>query len=481
MTEKTKATSNPILTGIKWTSIQFIVNAVFRFSIRLILAKLLFPEQFGLVGMAAVFISVATAASDLGMSAALIQRKEDAEVTKMYDTAFWTGLGWGLSVFLLMSFSIGPFAAFFYEEPLLLQLVPVLSLGIFIKPFSLIPTVILTRAMDFKTIAKINNSSAFGAGILSIAAALLGAGVWALAVNSVLAVVFAVPFLYLSTKWKPKRKWNSSHFRKIFGFGAYSSSTVVFSTITYNVDNLMIGKLLGASLLGSYTLAFSLTENLRQMTSGILNQVMYPVFGKNQEDKEKLRGYFLKIINFNALLIYPIMTFFLLFAEEIVLGFFGEKWVATIIPLQLLSVAMMLHLLVNSFTSLIRGLGKPKLEMNVIIGLTVFVLIPGLWLGISYYGLAGAACAILINKSCLVVIGIAILKKQIDLTIRQTLIAVKSALIGISLAGSSVLFLKFYEPFDTIYLLGPVFIASYLLIVYRLEKSSLEKVLKGVL
>jgi O-antigen/teichoic acid export membrane protein len=345
----------------------------------------------------------------------------------------------------------------------------------------MIPTVILTRAMDFKTIAKINNSASFGAGVLSIVAASLGAGVWALAINAVLTVVFAMPFLYLSTKWKPRRNWNRRHFKNIFGFGAYSTSTVVFSTITYNVDNLMIGKLLGASLLGSYTLAFSLTENLRQMTSGILNQVMYPVFGKNQDDKEKLRAYFLKIINFNALLIYPIMTFFLLFAEEIVLGFFGDKWMATIIPLQLLSVAMMLHLLVNSFTSLIRGLGKPKLEMKVIIGLTVLVLIPGLWLGISYYGLTGAASAILLNKLCLVVIGIAILKKQIDLKISQVLTAVKSALIGISLAGSSILLLKLHEPFETIYLLGPVFIAFYLLVVYRLEKSSVGKIIKDIL
>ncbi len=96
----------------------------------------------------------------------------------------------------------------------------------------------------------------------------------------------------------------------------------------------MIGKILGASFLGIYTLAFSLTEQLRQMISGILNKVMYPVFGKRQDDKEKLSSYFLKIVNFNAILIYPLMIFFILFADDIIIDFFGKRWELTIIPLK---------------------------------------------------------------------------------------------------------------------------------------------------
>lgn len=480
MSPKKKSNSGSILNGVKWTSIQFVLETAFRFSIRLILAKLLFPEQFGLIGMAAVFISIANAASDLGMGAALIQKKEDDDAIKMYDTAFWSGLGWGVSVFLFMSLVIGPIAANFYEEPLLLKLIPVLSLGILIKPFSLIHTVILTRAMNFKSIAKIYNSTFLIAGIIAIFAAFLDFGVWALVINSVLGGVLSVPIFFYVTKWKPKRKWSKNYFKEIFGFGAYSTGTLVFSNITYNIDNLIIGKMLGASLLGSYTLAFSFTENLRQMISGILNKVMYPVFGKNQDDKEKLKGYFLKIIYFNALIIYPLMAFLLIFAEDIILGFFGDKWQATIIPLQILSIAIMVHSVVNSFTSLIRGLGKPKLEMKIIIGLTVFVLIPSLALGIYYYGLKGAALAILVNKIALASIGLTVLKREIALQPTKVFEAIKSALIGVFFGGTIVWGLGFIEILDKFYVLSPIYITLYLAIVYSLEKHQVKELINKV-
>ncbi|WP_162419558.1 lipopolysaccharide biosynthesis protein [Cyclobacterium roseum] len=479
MTLKTKVTSNPILIGIKWTSIQFALDTVFRFSIRLILAKLLFPEQFGLIGMAAVFISVASAASDLGMGAALIQKKEDKEAEKMYNTAFWSGLAWGLCVFILVSFVIGPIAAYFYEEPLLLQLIPVLSLGILIKPFSLIHTVILTRAMDFKTIAKIFNTTFLIAGVIAITAAFFDYGVWALVINSVLGAVFAVPIFFYVTKWRPRRHWNIQYFKDIFGFGAYSTGTLVFSNITYNIDNLIIGKMLGASLLGSYTLAFSFTENFRQMISGILNKVMYPVFGKNQDDKIKLESYFLKIIHFNSLIIYPLMTFLLLFADEIIIGFFGIKWQATVVPLQILSVAIMVHSVVNSFTSLIRGLGKPKLEMKIIVSLTLLVLIPGLSIGIYYFGIEGAAYAILLNKVALATIGLIVLKREINLNPKEVFYAIKSALIGISLAICLVFILNSIEPFQKFIFLGPAFIFFYSIFIYRLEKKEIQGLIKN--
>ncbi|MBR9777787.1 MAG: oligosaccharide flippase family protein, partial [Cytophagales bacterium] len=324
------------------------------------------------------------------------------------------------------------------------------------------------------------NSTFLIAGIIAIFAAFLDFGVWALVINSVLGGVLSVPIFFYVTKWKPKRKWNKNYFKEIFGFGAYSTGTLVFSNITYNIDNLIIGKMLGATLLGSYTLAFSFTENLRQMISGILNKVMYPVFGKNQDDKEKLKGYFLKIIYFNALIIYPLMAFLLIFAEDIILGFFGDKWQATIIPLQILSIAIMVHSVVNSFTSLIRGLGKPKLEMKIIIGLTVFVLIPSLALGIYYYGLKGAALAILVNKIVLASIGLTVLKREIALQPKKVFEAIKSALIGVFFGGTIVWGLGFIEILDKFYVLSPIYITLYLAIVYSLEKHQVKELINKI-
>ncbi|MEI6864958.1 lipopolysaccharide biosynthesis protein [Flavicella sp.] len=469
-----------ILSGVKWTGIQFVLDFVFRFSIRFLLAKLLVPDEFGLVGMCTIFIAVAGAASELGMSAALIQKKEDNEAEVMYSTAFWTGLAWGLGIYLIMAIGVAPMAALFYEEPLLNILIPVLSLGILIKPFSLIHTVILTRAMDFKSLAKILNSCSLVAGVFSlIAAYFLNFGVWALVSNMVLSVGLTLPLLFYKTKWKPKFEWNKLHFKKIFGFGAYSSGTVIFSTLTYNIDNLMIGKLLGSSSLGAYTLSFSLTEQFRQSISGVLNKVMYPVFGKNQDNKEKLKSYFLNIININSIVMYPIMTFLFLFAETIVIGFFGEKWRESIIPLQILSIAMMVHLLVNSFASIIRALGKPKLEMKIIMGLTVFVLIPCLYFGILNYGLIGASCAILINKIVLVIVAIIVLRLEIGVNIKNIFDQVKGSLISVFFTVIFVIVSKTYINENSLFLFS-IFFISYFSLIYFIENKNIKKLISYI-
>lgn len=465
--------SKSISSGIIWTSIQFAIDFLFRFLVRFILAKLLLPNEFGLVGMCTVFIAVATAASELGMSTALIQKKNDHEAEEMYSTAFWSGIIWGIGIYIFLSFIIAPLTALFYKEPMLNIIIPILSLGILLRPFSLIHIVILTRKMDFKSIAKILNFSALIAGIISIIGAIFfNFGVWALVLNNCLAVLISVPLFFVVTKWKPNLEWKKLHFKNIFGFGVYSTGTTIFSTLTYNIDNLMIGKMLGASMLGSYTLSFSLTEQLRQSISGILNKVMFPVFGKNQGNTEKLRDYFLKIVNFNSILIYPLMSFMYLFADEII-GFFGKRWSYAIAPLKILCIAMMVHLLVNSFTSLIRGLGKPKLEMKIIMGLTLFVLIPSLYIGISYFGLVGAAFAILINKIALVVTGLFVLNREMNVSLKSVFYAIRGALISILFSGFLVLMFKVFIINNVVFLMI-LFIIVYGVSVFYVEKENIK-------
>lgn len=472
--------SKKIVSGIKWAGIQVILDTFLRFSVRLILAKLLLPQEFGLVAMCTVFIAVAEATSELGMGAALIQRKSNEESAALYNTAFWSGIVWGLIVFLIMAFIVGPFAAYFYEQPRLVQIVPLLSLGILVKPLGLIHVVKLTRAMDFKKIAKSYNISALIAGAAGIVLAYYDFGVWALIVHQVLSSILPIPLLYLSTKWKPVMEWNRQHFNEIFGFGAYSTGTSVFSTLTYNIDNLLIGKILGASLLGSYALSFSLTENLRQIISNVLNRVMYPVFSQSQDDMQKLRNYFLKIININALIIYPMMTALILFGDEIIIGFFGQRWLNSIMPLKILAFAMMVHLLVNSFTSLLRGIGKPKLEMKIIMGLTIFVLLPCLYIGITYYGLIGAAIAILINKIALVAIGLIVLKREINLSVITVLSAIKNIILAICISALIVVLSRNYLGFENNIILFVIYILVYLGFVFKLEKQNLLELTKKI-
>ncbi|EON77503.1 putative lipopolysaccharide biosynthesis protein [Lunatimonas lonarensis] len=468
-----------IISGVKWTSIQFALNTLFKFGVKLLLAKLLLPDDFGLVGMTSIFIAIAEAASELGMGAALIQKSSDEEAVPLYSTAYWSGLVWGLGLYLIMALIVGPFAASFYEEPSLKVLLPVLSIGVLIKPLNLIHTVILTRKMDFKKLALINNLSALIAGVLGLSLAFLGFGIWSLVINNVLAILLSVPMLFYITKWKPLFEWNASYFREIFGFGAFSTGTVIFGTITYNVDNLLIGKFLGAKMLGSYTVAFALTEQLRMTISSILNKVMFPVFGKNQKNTELLGKYFLNILNINAIFIYPIMGFLFLFSEVLILGFFGEEWVDAIVPLKLLSVAVMVHLIVNSFAAIIRGIGKPELEMKIIVSLTLFILIPGLYFGISFFGLIGAGYAVVFNKIGLAIIGLYVLNREIKVRIDQVFYALKGTFISIGVAGIAVVLIFTYSNI-TYFISIPLYFLIYFTLIFFLERKNIQSLLRSM-
>ena len=472
--------SKKILKGIKWTGIQVVLDTVLRFSVRLILAKLLIPEEFGLIAMCTVFIAVAESASELGMGSALIQRKIIEDGQTLYSTAFWSGIFWGGLIFIIMSFLIAPLAAHFYKEPFLIKIIPFLSLGILFKPFGLIHLVILTRNMEFKKLSKSYNISSLFAGLVGILLAYFDYGVWALVAHQIITSIMPIPLLYFYVKWKPSFFWNRNYFKEIFGFGAYSTGTGIFSTLTYNIDNLMIGKVLGAALLGSYSLSFSLTETVRQLISNVLNKVMFPVFAQSQDDKEKLRSFFLKIININAIVIYPIMTMLILFGDSIITNFFGSKWTSSILPLKILAMAIMTHLLVNSFTSLIRGIGKPKLEMKIIVGLTLFVLIPCLFFGITYYGLTGAAFAILVNKIALVIIGITVLKREIGLTVFMVFNAVKNVVFAIIISALLIIGLKIYFSIQSNLFLVMIYILVYLGIVVFLEKKNIKNLLTKI-
>lgn len=468
-----------IISGLKWSGVQLFVDSGFRFLVQLILAKILLPEQFGLVAMCSIFIAVANAASELGMGAALIQKKEDSVAQSMYPTAFITGIIGGGFLFLLMSFLIGPMAAWFYGEPFLTYLIPALSISVIITPLSFIHHVILVRKMDFKSLAKILNTSAVLAGVLAVVSALTGAGVWALVIHQVLSPLLALLFYYSMVGWRPKLTWNRQHFNAIFGFGAYATGTRVFSTVTYNIDNLLIGKLLGSSPLGAYSLAFNLTETLRQTLSKIINNVMFPVFGKNQDNNEKLKSYFLNIIKINAILIYPVMGFLLLFSHEIIFLIFGDKWEDAVVPIQILSVAMMVHLMINSFASLLRGIGKPELEMKIIMALTIFVLIPGLVIGIKTAGLTGAAFAILVNKSTLVFAALVVLKREINLKVSQVFRSVIKPVMALLITMVPVYLIKLNtgQGIITLLLTMIMYTVCYGGVIFYLEKKTIQRFL----
>src|SRR5699024_2822901 len=243
----------------------------------------------------------------LGMNAALIQKKEEKLTPAHFDTAFWTGLAWGLFLFLLMAFAGAPLVAQFYEEEQLKAIIPVMSLSLLLNPINMIHKAQLTKAMNFKKLALINNISSVTAGLVALLLAFLDFGVWALVFYAISKVVVALPLFFKATGWKPKMIWEKDKFQEIFNFGAYTTGTSLFNKLRGNIDFLLVGKLAGATALGFYTFAFMWTNIVRDQLVAIVNKVLYPVYTTLQDDKRKMLELFLKIVSINNFIVYPLI------------------------------------------------------------------------------------------------------------------------------------------------------------------------------
>lgn len=439
---KSQNLKEKVVSGVFWNFVQLAINKLFAFAIKLVLAKLLFPEQFGLVGMATVFTSFVQVFNDLGIGAALVQRKKANLREAHLHTAFWTGIVWSVSVYLLIALVAAPLAADFYNEPLLRSIIPVLSIGVLSSPINLVHRAQLTKQMNFKKLAFINNVSTIFSGILSLVLALMGAGVWSLVFNSAASFLIAMPLFFKATHWTPKFIWEKQAFKDVFGFGVYTTGANFVNTLASNIDYLLIGKLLSASALGTYTLAFVLTDTFRNQLTALLNKVMYPVYGQKQEDLTSLKKYYLKVVQYNCLLIYPIMIFFIILGEPFIVNFFGAKWLGTVMPLKVLALSVMIHMLVNSHAVLIRGMGYAKLGMNIQVVKTI-LYVPTIALGVYWSGILGAAWAYVFNKVLEVLIAQYYLKKLVNVQLSDLASSMKAP-IAASLAAFSVTLLLYY-------------------------------------
>jgi teichuronic acid exporter len=474
-----KNLNKKIASGVFWNAIQLLVNRSFSFVIKLFLARILLPEEFGLVGMAIVFTSFIEVLNDLGMGAAIIQRKQENLSEEHFQTAFWSGVAWSFFIYLVMVFGVAPFAVNFYKESMLGQIIPVLSLGILSSPINMVHKAQLTKALDFKKLTYINNFSNIFSGVLSLALAFLGFGIWSLVFNSIASFLIAMPLYFRATGWKPKFMWSEQAFKDIFGFGIFTTGTNLFNNLMNKLDYLLIGKLMTAADLGAYTLAFVLTDTFRSQVMGVMNKVMFPVYSSLQGNSKELKMYYSRVVKYNCLLVFPVMLFFIGEGEAIIILFFGQKWNDAILPLQILSGSVLFHMMVNSNTVVVRGMGKAKLEMQLQIYKSIFLYIPVLVGMIYFYGIIGAALAFLIIKFVSVFIVLFYLNKLIGYTFTDMFLSVKPVLLASSVPFFTIIAIHKFLPLN-FYISSFLFFSSYILSVYFIMGKEVKEVVRKI-
>jgi teichuronic acid exporter len=350
------------LHALSWSFIESIGARGIRFIIGIVLARLLFPEQFGLIAMLTIFVAVAQTFLDSGFGAALIQKREATQTDLC--SVFYLNVLVGMAVAGLLCV-IAPWIAAFYEEPVLAPLTRVLSLTIVINSLGLIQNTILTKEINFKTQTKVSLIASFLPGAIGITMAFYGFGVWSLAVQQISSSLLGTIALWVLNGWRPGLIFSLSALRKMFSFGSRMLASGLLNTFFENVYLLVIGKLFSATDLGFFTRANSLQELPSQTLSGMVARVTFPVFATIQDDPGRLKRGMKKALTTLALVNFPMMIGLAVIARPLVLVLLTEKWAESIPYLQLLSVLGLLYPLHVINLNLLQALGLSKLFLRL--------------------------------------------------------------------------------------------------------------------
>jgi len=325
-----------VVSGLRWKALGQSTTQLSRILVTLLLARLLAPRDFGLAGMVLVFAGMIQLFADFGFSASIIQQKVVTEADK--STAFWTNLGVGVCL-TVIGVAAAPFVARFYGEPQLTALFMVLSLTFTLAALSSTHASLLTRDMRFRTLELAAMTATFTGAATAAVAALLGAGVWSLILQSVATAATTAVFLWVAARWIPRPVLSTQSLRKLWGFGANVFGARIFGYLSRDSDNFIVGRFLGSQALGIYAVSYAVISMPFDRILIPVQVLLQPVFARLQDDLAATREAWLKGMRLCVALIAPLTLGALVVAPDFVPVVLGSKWLPAVHVVQLLAFA----------------------------------------------------------------------------------------------------------------------------------------------
>lgn len=327
------------VSGLFWSFLDHIGKRGTQLIISIILARLLLPEEFGLIAMLTIFIALAQSFIHSGFGFALIQKKDATHVDSC--SIFYFNIIVSIVAAGLLCLA-APWIAAFYDEPALTPLTRFLSLSLVISSFGLIQSTLLVRRVDFKTQLKVSMTATVISGIVGIILAFRGFGVWSLAIQSVTFACLTTVFLWLFNKWRPSLVFSFVALKSMFAFGSRLLVSGLIDTVFRNIYLVVIGKVFVASDLGFYSRADSLQRLPSESLTFCVHRVTFPVFSQIQDNSASLKRGMRKALTTLGFINFPLMIGLLVTARPLVLIVLTDKWAPCIPYLQLLCIVGLL-------------------------------------------------------------------------------------------------------------------------------------------
>lgn len=383
------------ISGLIWNAVERFMIQGGQFVIKIVIARMITPEEYGLIGIVTVFLVLSDVIINGGFAQALIQRKDRSE--RDYSTVFYINIFLGLLIYIVL-FVLAPRIAAFYGDDRLIEIIRLISLSTLIKSLSVVQIVKLSIDLNFKLKAKINFWSVVLSGILSIYLAHAGFGVYSLVYQAVSYSVVVTVLLYLFSRWKPKLTFSISSTKELFHFGSKYFMANLVGVISDNSYAILIGKMFTSKDVGFFTQGRNLPDLLSVNLFNVLQGVLFPVMSSAQDNKERLIIIYKKSLDMTAFIVVPCMVGLAIIADPFVRFFLTEKWLPCVYIIQWLALSRMVIPLGAINANLLNAVGRSDLYLKIDLiklPLTILGLVLSSPFGLKYMVMSNFVVAIL--------------------------------------------------------------------------------------
>lgn len=452
-------------TGVFWNFIEQICRRGIGVLITLLLAKLLMPEDYGLIAMMSVFIELANSLMESGFKQALIRLQDATRID--FNTAFFCNIILGAFSYLALFFA-APFISVFYNEPRLVLLIRVSGLAVIVQSFQVVQIAILNRELNFKLQLKTFLPASVISGVIAIIMAYNGSGVWALIAQTLLAVLLATVFLWKKQDWRPRFEFNAQSASRMYSFGYKLFLSGMLNTVFVNLYVIVISKCFNSSIAGLYFFANRIRELVVTQLVSSIQTVTYPALAKMQDDNVRLKAGYRKVVAVTTFLLFPCMLSLVVLARPVFQVFLSDKWLPAVPFLQLMCLAAILIPLHSLNLNILNVKGRSDLFLWLeIIKRTTAVLI---LLASLKYGIYGILIGQILSSTIGYFPNSYYSSKLIDYPVKEQLTDVAPVFVLAFVSAATVYY------FGSIFVASPLvklFVLTFLAVVFYLTGAKL--------
>jgi PST family polysaccharide transporter len=415
--------------AVGWVSISQVGRQVLQLAVTAVLARLLVPDDFGLMSVTLVVVGILGLVRDLGTGVTIVQ--VPTLTPRLVSTLFWANVALGIAAVAGVAV-LAPGIAALFGEPRLREIVTVSAFAFSISSLSIVQQALLERAMRFRAVATVEIVSVVTGGFVAVLAALAGWGVWSLVAQALATAAVSSVLYTIAGEWRPTLAFSATDLRSVARFGLGVTGFNVFNYIARNADYVLIGAALGAGPLGQYTLAYRVMLYPLQAVSAVISRATFPVFARLQADDAGLRRLYLRAVSMIALIAFPMVFGVMATSDRLVAVLFGPAWTDAGRVLAILAPIGLVQVIATTVGPLYQAKGRASLMLGwgVVSGIATVVAFA---IGLGW-GIVGVAAAYLVVTIVLAYPGLAVPYRLIGLTVPAMLrVIVRPALCGLGM------------------------------------------------